>query len=149
LLSSAAARVGELHNLGDSQPPPRLVEARSTVRASSINRYKIIEPNAGETAMPQVHHVVLVKFKPGQDQQAPPLFAALAALQRQMPGMVSYRYGANVSPEGLNHGFTHGFVMIFTDTAARDRYLTDPEHEKVKMRLLPWLENIVVFDFEG
>jgi len=99
--------------------------------------------------MPQVHHVVLVKFKPGQDQQAPALFAALAALQRQLPGMIKYRYGANVSPEGLNQGFTHGFVMIFTDVAARDRYLSDPEHEKVKTRFLPCLENIVVFDFEG
>jgi hypothetical protein len=121
----------------------------SRSRASSINRYKNTDTNAGETAMPQVHHVVLVKFKSGQDQQAPALFATLAALQRDLPGTVSFRHGANVSPEGLNQGFTHGFVMIFADAAARDRYLAAPDHEKVKTRFLPYVENIVVFDFEG
>ena len=99
--------------------------------------------------MPQVHHVVLVKFKPGQDQQAPALFAALAALQRELPDLVSFRYGANSSPEGLNRGFTHGFVMIFAAAAARDRYLSHPDHERVKTRFLPFVENIVVVDFEG
>ena len=90
-----------------------------------------------------------MKFKPGQDQQAPALFAALAALQQKLPGMMSYRHGPNSSPEGLNQGFTHAFVMIFADAAARDRYLSHPNHEQVKTRFLPSLEDIVVLDFEG
>ena len=99
--------------------------------------------------MKQVHHLVLVKFKPGQDGQAAPLFAALAALQAKLPGMLGYRFGTNVSPEGLNQGFTHGFVMIFTDAAARDRYLVHPDHEKVKAIYLPHVYEVIVFDFEG
>lgn len=99
--------------------------------------------------MKQVHHLVLVKFKPGHDGQAPALFAALAALQRKLLGMLGYRYGPNVSPEGLNQGFTHGFVMTFADAAARDQYLVHPDHEKVKADYLPLLENVIVFDFEG
>ncbi len=99
--------------------------------------------------MKQLHHLVLVRFKSGQDGQAPALFAALAALQAILPGMVGYRYGTNVSPEGLNQGFTHGFVMTFTDAAARDQYLVHADHEKVKATFLPHVENVVVFDFEG
>ena len=99
--------------------------------------------------MKLVHHVVLVTFKPGQDKLAPALFDALVVLQNKLPGMVGYRYGTNVSPEGLNQGFTHGFVMTFTDAAARDQYLVHPDHEKVKAEYLPHVANVIVFDFEG
>jgi hypothetical protein len=63
--------------------------------------------------------------------------------------MSSFRAGVNSSPEGLNQGFTHGFVMAFDDATARDEYLVHPDHEKVKERFLPLVENVLVFDFEG
>ncbi|MCI0684192.1 MAG: Dabb family protein [Gemmataceae bacterium] len=99
--------------------------------------------------MSQVHHVVLVTFKPGHDGQAPALFDALWALKAKLPGMQGYRYGLNSSPEGLNQGFTHGFVMTFADAAARDQYLVHPDHEAVKAKFLPLVEKVLVFDFEG
>lgn len=98
--------------------------------------------------MKQVFHVVLLRFKDGQEAIAPRLDAALAALQK-LPGMVSYRGGAYSSPEGLNQGFTHGFIMTFTDAQARDRYLGHPEHEKVKAEFLPFVDKVVAFDFEA
>jgi len=99
--------------------------------------------------MPQVHHLVLATFKPGHETKASGLFSALAALQTKLPGMTGYRFGANVSPEGLNQGFTHGFVMTFVDAAARDQYLVHPDHEQVKVDFLPYVEKVLVFDFEG
>jgi Stress responsive A/B Barrel Domain len=99
--------------------------------------------------MKNVHHLVLVKFKPGEDRKAPALFAALQALKMKLPGMLGYRFGTNVSPEGLNHGYTHGFVMTFSDAAARDQYLVHPDHEEVKSTYLPHVEDVIVFDFEG
>lgn len=99
--------------------------------------------------MKQIHHLVLVKFKPDKDGQAPALFAALESLKAKLPGMLAYRFGTNVSPEGLNQGFTHGFVMTFTDAAARDQYLVHPDHEQVKATYLPHVEDVIVFDFEG
>ena len=99
--------------------------------------------------MSQVQHVVLVKFKAGHDGQAPALFSALADLKTKLPGMLAYRYGTNSSPEGLNQGFTHGFVMSFVDAAARDRYLDHADHEAVKAKYLPFVDNVLVFDFEG
>jgi len=99
--------------------------------------------------MKNVQHLVLVKFKPGEDRQAPALFAALEALKAKLPGMLAYRFGTNMSPEGLNRGFTHGFVMTFADAAARNHYLVHPDHEEVKAIYLPHLEDVIVFDFEA
>ena len=94
-----------------------------------------------------MHHIVLLSFK--DPAQAVPLFAALGRLKEIVPGMTSYSHGAYASPEGLHRGYTHAFVMAFVDAAARDRYLDHPEHEAVKNAFLPFVEQIVVFDFEG
>ena len=98
--------------------------------------------------MKQVQHLVLLSFKPGQDVHAPALYAALTEL-RKLPGMLDFRGGPYSSPEGLNSGFTHGFVMTFADAAARDHYLVHPEHEKLKAKFLPMIEKVIAFDFEG
>ena len=51
------------------------------------------------------------------------------------------------SDEGLNDGFTHGFVMTFDSPKSRDEYLPHPEHERVKLVVVPNLERVMVFDF--
>jgi hypothetical protein len=79
----------------------------------------------------------------------PELAAALDALRRSLPGFLSCTGGPYSSPEGLNQGYTHGFVMTFVDAASRDHYLTHPDHEKLKRAFLPDLEGVVAFDFEG
>src|SRR5262249_54430291 len=99
--------------------------------------------------MKRVQHMVLVRFK----GQRPPtrvgdLFAALARLRHSIPGILHYSGGPYASPEGLHGGFTHGFLMTFTDAQARNRYLDHPEHEKVKAAFLPLLDNVIAFDFE-
>jgi hypothetical protein len=96
-----------------------------------------------------IHHLVVVKFQPN----TPPatvtgLFAALARLPSVIPGILHYAGGPYSSPEGLNQGFTHGFLMSFVSAAARDTYLTHPEHEQLKRDFLPSVENVVAFDFE-
>jgi hypothetical protein len=98
--------------------------------------------------MGKVQHVVLLKFKPKADDRAGPLFAALAALRERLPGFLHFSAGPYRSPEGLNRGLTHGCLMTFADAAARDHYLTHPDHEKVKAEFLPSVEDVIVFDFE-
>ena len=98
--------------------------------------------------MANVHHLVLLKFRPGRETRWPALLAALAALPRHIPGITHVSGGPYASPEGLNQGYTHGFHMTFTDAAARDRYLPHPEHEKVKAEFLPDIELVVAFDYE-
>ena len=99
--------------------------------------------------MPKVKHVALFKFKEGTSQeQIDKVLEALMDLTESIPGIEDYVAGTNSSPEGLNKGLTHGFVMTFTDAAARDAYLPHPEHERVKAEVLPFIDDVVVFDFE-
>jgi len=97
-----------------------------------------------------IKHIALVKFKPGVSEgQIEDIFAQLKALKEGIPGILDFSSGRNNSPEGLNGGFTHGFIMTMQGAAARDAYLAHPEHEKVKAIALPNVENIVVFDYES
>jgi hypothetical protein len=97
--------------------------------------------------MAKVHHLVLLKFKPGKDGTFTPLAVALAALKQRLPGFLHFSGGPYSSPEGLNNGFTHGCLMTFADAAARDSYLVHPDHEKVKAEFLPFVEDVIAFDF--
>ena len=103
--------------------------------------------------MPQVKHVVLMRFRTDAIPSAiDEVFADLATLKDSIPGMIDFSGGPYSSPEGLNKGFTHGFVMTFADAAARDSYLPHPEHEKVKIKIVSLLEGgiegVVAFDWE-
>lgn len=98
--------------------------------------------------MKKIHHIVLVKFPARKVHRAAELLAALEDLRKQMPGFRALCGGPYSSPEGLNLGYTHGFLMTFTDAAARDQYLLHPDHEEIKQAFLPDLEGVVAFDFE-
>ncbi len=84
-----------------------------------------------------IRHLVLVRFRddipPGEIAA---IFDALGALRGLLPGMTNFRFGPNVSPEGLARGHTHAFTIDFTDAAARDAYLALPEHEAAGARLV-------------
>ena len=97
-----------------------------------------------------IRHVVLVKLHDAAD--APHIFAALKNLQSQIPGIISITAGSDCSPEGLQHGFTHGFTVDFVNAAARDAYLPHPAHQKVGAMIVAATaggrDGIVVLDFE-
>jgi len=99
--------------------------------------------------MAKVKHIALVKFKEGtSEQQIEKLFDEILDITETISGIEDYVSGTNMSPEGLNQGYTHGLIMTFTDAAARDAYLPHPEHERVKALLLPQVDSVLVFDFE-
>jgi len=99
--------------------------------------------------MGAVKHVALIKFKASASPAlVNELWNEIKRLPSLVPGITDFTGGLNNSPEGLNQGITHGFVMTFKDAAARDAYLPHPEHEQVKAKVLPHFESVVVFDFE-
>ncbi len=99
--------------------------------------------------MAKIKHIALFKFKEGTtEDQVQKTFDDLIELSENVPGVEDYVAGANNSPEGLNKGYTHGFVMTFTDATARDAYLPNPEHERVKTNVLPLIEDVIILDFE-
>jgi hypothetical protein len=100
-----------------------------------------------------IRHTVLVKFPPDARPDAiDALFRALDDLRNALPGMLSFRGGANVSPEGLSRGFTHAFVADFVDVAARDAYLVHPAHKAAGAKLVAaaegGIDGLVVIDIE-
>jgi hypothetical protein len=98
-----------------------------------------------------VKHVVVFKYKPtATAAQIEEVTTAFKALKDKIPGIVSFEYGTNNSPENLNKGFTHVYLLTFTDASARDAYLPHPEHKKFGELLgkLKILEEPFVVDFE-
>ncbi len=100
-----------------------------------------------------IRHVVLLRPAGGASPAAvQSALDGVAALKGVVPGILDVKLGPNVSPEGLGQGFTHGFVVDFTDAAARDAYLPHPEHQKAGAALVSVAEGgvagILVFDLE-
>ncbi len=99
----------------------------------------------------KVKHVVVFKYKStATPEQIEQVTTAFKALKGTIPGIVSFEYGTNNSPEGLNKGFTHVYLLTFKDAASRDAYLPHPEHKKFGELLgkLGVLEEPFVVDFE-
>ena len=100
-----------------------------------------------------IRHCVFFKFRADVPQaERDGIYAQLGALVGPTDGLISAKFGPNVSPEGLGKGFNHGFVMDLSDAAARDRYLVDPAHQAAGTRLVAALEGgtdgLIVFDLE-
>lgn len=96
-----------------------------------------------------VKHIALFRWKQGvTSTDVSRLFAEICNMKSVIPGIVDFVGGPYDSSEGLNDGFTHGFIMTFESSAARDAYLPHPEHERVKAVVVPHIERVVVFDFE-
>ena len=74
--------------------------------------------------MAKVKHVALWKFKEGTPpEKIDMVLQELLDVSETIPGIEDYVSGANNSPEGMNQGYTHGFVMTFENAEARDGYL--------------------------
>jgi hypothetical protein len=100
-----------------------------------------------------IRHTVFVKFPADtRAETIDALFAALDDLRALLPGMLSFKGGPNVSPEGLARGFTHAFVADFVDAAARDAYLVHPAHQAAGGRLVAAAEggvdDLIVIDID-
>ena len=99
----------------------------------------------------QVKHVVVFKYKStATAEQIEQVTTAFKGLKGKIPGIVAFEYGINNSPENLNKGFTHVYLLTFKDAASRDAYLPHPEHKKFGQLLgeLNVLEEPFVVDFE-
>lgn len=103
--------------------------------------------------MTMIRHIVLLKFKQGiSATEIQSVFDALHDLRLTIPQILHFNWGPYKSNEGLNKGYTHGFVMEFENETARDIYLVHPDHVRVANEIvLPALENgkesVIAFDY--
>ena len=93
-------------------------------------------------------HMVSFKFKDtASKEDIQKVEKAFAALQKKIPQIVSYEWGTNNSPEGLNKDFTHIFIVTFKNEKAREVYLPHPDHKAFVSVLKPILDDVFVVDF--
>ncbi len=95
-----------------------------------------------------VRHFGVFKFyEYVQDEEIDECFRRMKTMVGRIAGLIDMEYGEYNSDEGLNQGFTHGFLMTFVSVESRDEYLPHPIHEEVKEYVVPKLERVIVFDF--
>jgi hypothetical protein len=98
--------------------------------------------------MPKVKHYGVFQFKEGvTDEEVQECFSRMHGMVGSIPGLLDFNYGPYDSAEGMNDGFTHGFIMTFDSPQSRDEYLPHDHHEQVKEFVVPKLDRVVVFDF--
>lgn len=103
---------------------------------------------ASMNAQPPLRHVVLFKFKDtATPEQVKTIEDEFAKLQSKIDTIIDYEWGTNESPEGLEDGFTHCFVVTFADAKGRDAYLPHTAHKAFVEILKPQLDKVLVVDY--
>lgn len=93
-------------------------------------------------------HVVLFKFQDSATpEQVKAIETAFGELAKKIDTVKGYEWGTNVSPEGLNEGFTHCFLVTFADKDGLNVYLPHAEHQAFVAKLKPLLDKVCVVDF--
>jgi hypothetical protein len=97
-----------------------------------------------------VRHVVMFKFKEGTaPEKIKEIEQKFAELPTKLDIIKDFEWGTNISPEKLNKGFTHCFVVTFADEAGRDAYLPSKPHQDFVAILGPVLEEAMVIDYKA
>lgn len=95
-----------------------------------------------------LRHVVLFKFKDSSTEtDIKKVEEAFAALPDAIPEIYSFEWGLNNSPEGLNQGLTHCFLLTFKSEEDRAVYLPHPAHKAFGEVLSPHLDKVTVVDY--
>ncbi|NBC03122.1 MAG: Dabb family protein, partial [Bacteroidetes bacterium] len=88
-------------------------------------------PNTNEVQemSEQLRHVVLFKFKDSATEaDIKEVEDAFLALPSKIETIKAFEWGLNNSPEGLDKGFTHCFLLTFDSEEGRATYLPHPAH---------------------
>ena len=101
-----------------------------------------------QTQKKELRHVVLFGWKANADTAAiSKVITAFSALPNQIKTIKKYEWGVNNSPEKLNQGLTHCFLLTFTSEKDRDDYLVHPAHKAFTELLPNVLDKVTVLDY--
>lgn len=101
-----------------------------------------------QSSTKMLRHVVLFGWKAGADSATiDKTVKAFAALPGKISQIKGFEWGTNNSPEKLNQGLTHCFVLSFSSEHDRDAYLVHPAHVAFTKILSPILDKVTVVDY--
>lgn len=98
-----------------------------------------------------IRHIVLIRFRPEiTEATIAGIFADLYRIKSVLPGVLAITAGRSESPEQMERGYLHGFVVDFTDWAALAAYQAHPDHQRVGAALVAnasgGIDGILVLD---
>jgi len=95
-----------------------------------------------------LRHVVIFKFKDSSSEgDIKKVAATFAALYGKVPQVKAFEWGVNNSPENLNQGFTHCFMLTFSSEKDLASYQLHPAHKGFQMVLQPHMDKVFVVDY--
>jgi len=111
---------------------------------------KLLDPRLVlEDNISMIRHSVLFSFKEGTDEaNIEKIEREFNLLKSVISEIASMEWGLNNSPEGKTKGFTHMFLLTFKNVYDRDSYLIHPKHQAFSGKVGPYLEDVLVFDYE-
>lgn len=100
-----------------------------------------------------IRHIVLTKFKPETTQEKiAEIYAGLSGLAEKLPGAQDFTGGRSESPEQIERGYMHGFVIDFESWEALQNYADNEEHQALGGKLVAnavgGIDGILVLDLD-
>jgi len=124
---------------------------KTKANVAQVKKSKEDNPDESEPKKikkPMLRHVVAFKFKEKtSDAQIKELVKAFRGLKKKIPQIASFETGTNNSPENLNKGHTHAFILTFNSEEDRDIYLVHPDHKEFGKLVGPIVDDVFVIDF--
>ncbi len=97
-----------------------------------------------------LRHVVCFQFKEDvSEARRKKAVKDFLALKKQIPEILKFEGGDNISIEGHDKGFTHCFVLTFKNEADRNIYLDCEPHIVLANKNKPLLKDLFVVDYWG
>ncbi len=105
----------------------------------------------GQTSSGDLRHVVIFKFKETSSKASvDSVIKSFMGLAKKIPVIKSMEWGLNDSPENFHQGFTHCFVITFSNKKDRDEvYQKHPAHMEFQKVLGPHMEKVFVVDYKA
>lgn len=100
-----------------------------------------------------IRHIVLTKFDADVSEETiGAIYGGLADLTDVLDGAAGFTGGRSQSPEQIERGYMHGFVIDFDDWDALARCAEDPRHQGLGAQLVEnatgGADGILVLDIE-
>lgn len=100
-----------------------------------------------------IRHIVLTKFKSETtEEKIAEIYSGLSMLVEKLPGALNFTGGRSHSPEQIERGYMHGFVVDFEDWDALQKYTDNSEHKALGGRLVEnavdGIDGILVLDLD-
>lgn len=116
--------------------------------ATSQGNTKHVKSSMMDANQSVLRHVVLFSFnETSSADDIASIEKAFGALPSKIKEIDDYEWGLNNSPEGLNKGLTHCFLVTFKSEADRAAYLPHPDHKAFVDLLGPHLKDVLVVDY--